>query len=113
METVFDKILSKEIPADIIYEDNICLAFKDINPQAPVHVLLIPKKRIATIQDATPNDKEILGHMSTKIPEIATGLGLAENGYRVVVNCKENGGQEVPHLHYHILGGRKLKWPPG
>ncbi len=107
MPSIFTKILNKEIPADIVYEDNHCLAFKDINPLAPVHVLLIPKKEITTLQDVQASDAQLMGLMITKIPEIAQIMGIDERGYRVIVNCKE--GQEVPHLHFHILGGKAFK----
>jgi len=111
--TIFKRIINKEIPAQILYEDDLCLAFRDIRPQAPFHILLIPKKEIQTIQDLTQEDQILMGHMMTVIPLIAKQEGLAEEGYRVVVNCKKNGGQEVPHLHFHLLGGRRLTWPPG
>ena len=111
--TLFKKIIDKKIPANIVYEDELCLAFKDINPQAPVHVLLIPKKEIESMAKVTPQDSEVLGHMMVKASEIAKNLGLAEDGYRLVVNTNANGGQTVYHLHIHILGGRRLAWPPG
>jgi len=111
--TIFKKIIDKEIPADIVYEDEFCLAFKDLNPQAPVHVLLIPKKEIPSTEEILSEDLNLMGHLLTKVPEITSELGLAEDGYRLVINTKENGGQEVPHLHIHILGGRKMTWPPG
>ncbi len=113
MSTLFTKIINKEIPADIVYEDDLCLAFRDINPQAPVHILIIPKKEIISIATLTAEDKEILAHIILKIAEIAKNEGLADNGYRVVTNVGENGGQSVFHLHFHLLGGRKLTWPPG
>jgi len=113
MSTLFTKIINKEIPADIVYEDDLCLAFRDINPQAPVHILIIPKKEIVSIATLTAEDKEILAHIILKIAEIAKNEGLADNGYRVVTNVGENGGQSVFHLHFHLLGGRKLTWPPG
>lgn len=111
-KTIFKKIIDKEIPADIVYEDDLCLAFRDITPKAPVHVLVIPKKEIATIDDIADEDQQLIGHIWLKIRDIARDLGL-EAGYRVAVNCKEGGGQEVPHLHFHLLGGRKMTWPPG
>ena len=111
MSGIFTKIINREIPADIVYEDEHCLAFKDINPQAPVHVLLIPKKEIASAQEVQPEDKELMGHLMTKIPEIAKKLNLST--YRLVANTGEDAGQTVFHLHIHILGGRKLTWPPG
>jgi len=113
MSTLFTKIINKEIPADIVYEDDLCLAFRDINPQAPVHILIIPKKEIVSISTLTKEDKQILGHIMLRISDIANQEGLEEDGYRVVTNIGENGGQSVYHLHFHILGGRKLTWPPG
>ena len=113
MSTIFKKIIDKKIPADIVYEDELCLAFKDVNPQAPVHVLLIPKKEIRTLQDIKDEDEKLLGHMLLKIKEIANQLGLADDGYRTVINCNEHGGQTVYHLHIHLMGGRNMKWPPG
>lgn len=111
-KTIFKRIIDKEIPADIIYEDDQCLAFKDIAPKAPTHVLIIPKKEIATVDDVADEDAALIGHMWIVIRNLARELGL-EEGYRVIVNCKEAGGQEVPHLHYHLLGGRQMTWPPG
>ncbi|PQO27225.1 histidine triad nucleotide-binding protein [Blastopirellula marina] len=111
-KTIFKRIIDKEIPADVIYEDDLCLAFKDIAPKAPTHVLIIPKKEIATVDDIADEDAALIGHMWIVIRNLARDLGL-EEGYRVIVNCKEAGGQEVPHLHYHLLGGRKMTWPPG
>ncbi|PQO32733.1 histidine triad nucleotide-binding protein [Bremerella cremea] len=111
-KTIFKRIIDKEIPADVVYEDDLCLAFKDIAPKAPTHVLIIPKKEIATVDDIADEDAALIGHMWIVIRNLARDLGL-EEGYRVIVNCKEAGGQEVPHLHYHLLGGRKMTWPPG
>ena len=113
MGTIFTQIINREIPADIVYEDEICLAFRDITPQAPVHVLLIPKKQIVSMATVEREDQAILGHLMIKASEIASDLGLGENGYRLVVNTNEDAGQSVFHLHIHILGGRKLTWPPG
>lgn len=111
--TIFKKIIDKQVPAKIVYEDDICLAFHDVNPQAPTHILLIPKKEIRSLDDIDPQkDKDILGHMITKAPEIAKKMGL-ENGFRLAINTNEGGGQTVYHLHMHILGGRKMEWPPG
>ncbi len=110
--TIFKKIIDGDIPANIVYNDDFCLAFHDVSPQAPTHVLLIPKKEIENIAAATEEDQQILGHMMTKIPHIAEKLGL-QNGFRVVANCGAEGGQSVDHLHFHILGGRPLSWPPG
>ena len=112
-DTIFAKIIRREIPADIVYEDDMCLAFRDINPQAPTHILIIPKKEIATVADAKEQDKELMGHLVLCATQIAKTEGLADDGYRLVINCKNNGGQEVYHLHMHILGGRKMTWPPG
>lgn len=112
MSTIFQKIIDKEIPADIVHEDDLCLAFKDINPQAPTHVLLIPKKQVRTLDDIREGDQDLFGHMMVLVPQLAQQLGL-DKGYRLVINCKDQGGQEVPHLHFHILGGRQMTWPPG
>lgn len=112
-ETVFTKIIRKEIPAKIVYEDELCLAFHDIHPRAPVHVLVIPKKPIANLEDLKPEDQALVGHLFLSLQRVARELGVAENGYRVVINCREHGGQEVAHLHLHLLGGRPLSWPPG
>lgn len=111
--TIFKKIIEKEIPAEIIYEDELCLAFRDINPQAPTHVLLIPKKEITSLAEVDPKDHALMGHLLVKAAEIAEGEGLVENGYRVVINTGSDGGQSVDHLHLHILGGRYMGWPPG
>jgi histidine triad (HIT) family protein len=111
--TIFKKIINREIPAAIVYEDDVCLAFKDVQPQAPVHILVIPKKEIRSMAEVTVADKEILGHMMLKASEIARDLGIAGDGYRLVANTNGNGGQSVYHLHIHILGGRQLQWPPG
>ncbi|HIK43694.1 MAG TPA: histidine triad nucleotide-binding protein [Leptolyngbyaceae cyanobacterium M65_K2018_010] len=112
-DTIFGKILRREIPAHIVYEDDLCLAFTDINPQAPTHVLLIPKKPIPSLAEVTPEDKELLGHMLLTVKQVAAQLGLTEAGYRLVVNTGRDGGQTVFHLHFHLLGGRQLHWPPG
>ncbi len=111
-ETIFDKIINKEIPADIVYEDEKCLAFKDVNPQAPIHVLIIPKKSIAKVSDAVVDDQKILGHLLLKASEIADILGV-KDAFRLVINNGENAGQTVFHLHIHLLAGRSLNWPPG
>ena len=111
-ETIFTKILNREIPADIVHEDDQSLAFKDINPQAPVHILVIPKKPIPTINDLTPDDEALVGHLYTVAAKIAREQGIAEDGYRTVMNCNEHGGQSVYHIHLHILGGKRLGWPP-
>lgn len=112
-DTIFSKIIRREIPADIVYEDDLCLAFRDIAPQAPTHVLLIPKKPIPKLADATGEDKALLGHMLLAIKALADQLEIADDGYRVVINTGTHGGQTVFHLHMHLLGGRSLQWPPG
>ncbi|MFK2904500.1 histidine triad nucleotide-binding protein [Dyella ginsengisoli] len=112
-DTIFGKIIRREIPADIVYEDDEVLAFRDLNPQAPVHVLFIPKKPIATLNDATPEDAVLLGKVLLAAANYAKQEGFAEDGYRTVVNCNTHGGQTVYHLHVHLLAGRKLTWPPG
>lgn len=111
-DNIFLKIINKEIPAKILYEDDCCLAFHDIHPQAPVHVLIIPRKVIATHADITEADRELLGHLHWVAHQLAVQLGL-QDGYRLVINCKERAGQAVPHLHMHLLGGRDMAWPPG
>jgi histidine triad (HIT) family protein len=111
-ETIFSKIIRREIPADIVYEDDLCLAFKDINPQAPIHALVIPKQAIAKLSDADSQDHALMGHLLLTAKRVADQLGL-ENGYRVVINTGPDGGQTVYHLHLHILGGRQMSWPPG
>ena len=110
--TIFQKIIDREIPADIVYEDDQCLAFRDVAPQAPTHVLVIPKKPIASIDQIAEEDAPLLGHLWQVIRKLAGELQLTE-GYRVVVNCGVEGGQTVDHLHFHILGGRAMDWPPG
>ena len=110
--TIFQRIIDREIPADIVYEDELALAFRDIRPQAPVHILIIPKEEIATLDDVDPQHEPVVGHLFTVVRTVAQQLGL-DSGYRVVINCKDDGGQEVPHLHLHLLAGRKLTWPPG
>ena len=110
--TLFEKIIHREIPAQIVYEDDTCLAFHDVAPQAPIHVLVIPKKPIPSIDELTDEDGPILAHLWLVIRNLAQELGLAA-GYRVVVNCGVQGGQTVDHLHLHLLGGRDLTWPPG
>jgi histidine triad (HIT) family protein len=111
-ETIFSKIIRREIPAEIVYEDNLALAFRDINPQAPVHILVIPKQAIAKLSDAESKDHALLGHLLLTAKRVAEQAGL-DDGYRVVINNGSDGGQTVNHLHLHILGGRQLKWPPG
>lgn len=112
VDTVFDKIIRREIPADIVYEDDLALAFKDITPQAPVHILIIPKQQIVKISDARSPDQALLGHLLLIAKRVAEEAGL-ENGYRVVINDGPDGGQTVYHLHVHVLGGRPMGWPPG
>ncbi len=111
-DNIFLKIIDKQIPAAIVYEDDCCLAFRDINPQAPTHVILIPRKVIPTHADLTDADRDLLGHLHLVAAKLAKDLGLSD-GYRVVVNCNDRGGQTVPHLHMHLLGGRDMHWPPG
>lgn len=112
-DCLFCKIVNKEIKSKIIFEDEKVLAFQDINPQAPVHILVIPKKHLATILDVKNGDKELIGHIYLTINEIVKKINLEERGFRVVVNCGEEAGQAVFHLHFHLLGGRKMLWPPG
>jgi len=112
-DCIFCKIVNKQIPAKTVYEDEQLMAFYDISPAAPVHVLVIPKKHISNLLELKPEDSPLIAHVMTTITKIATQLGLAEDGFRLVVNTKENGGQTVPHLHWHILGGRFMNWPPG
>ena len=114
MSTIFSKIINKEIPADIVYESEYVLAFKDINPQAPVHILIIPKIEIPKVTDL--NGKEhatLLGEMIDAANKLAKEMNIADDGFRLVFNCGNNGGQEVYHLHMHLFGGRRMKWPPG
>ncbi len=108
MSSIFSKIIAKEIPATIVYEDDLVLAFKDISPQTPVHILIVPKKEIATVNDVTAEDEKMLGRLFTVAAKIAAEQGIAKSGYRLMINCNEDGGQEVFHLHMHILGGRNL-----
>ncbi len=111
-DNLFLKILEKKIPADIIYADELCAAFRDINPQAPVHVLIIPRKVIPTHSEIQEEDEKLLGHLHLVAARLARELQI-EDGYRLVINCKERAGQSVPHLHLHLLGGRDFRWPPG
>ena len=111
-KTIFKRIIDKEIPAKIVHEDDLCLAFHDVNPQAPVHVLVIPKKEIASTSQLTKGDADLLGHIYGVIRKLVQEFGL-ESGYRVVTNCGNDGGQTVYHLHFHLLGGRQMHWPPG
>ena len=111
--TLFEKIISRQIPAEIVFEDDLILALRDIKPVAPTHILVIPKKPIPRIAEATPDDHKVLGHMLLKAAEIAANAGLKEKGYRLVINNGSDAGESVPHLHLHILGGRAMTWPPG
>jgi histidine triad (HIT) family protein len=111
--TIFQKIIDKEIPAQIVYEDDLALAFHDIQPQAPLHILVIPKKPIVNVATASPEDKSLLGHLLLVCAEIARQQGIADDGYRLVTNINEWGGQSVYHLHIHLLGKRQMQWPPG
>lgn len=112
-KTLFEKIAAREIPATIVYEDNVVLAFRDIKPQAPTHVLIVPKKPVTRISEARPEDHQMLGHLLLKAAEVARQLGLEKSGYRLVFNNGPAAGEAVPHLHCHILGGRAMSWPPG
>ena len=111
-KTIFKRIIDKEIPAKIVHEDDLCIAFHDVSPQAPVHVLVIPKKEVRNLAAVEPEDQALMGHLMVTIKQIAEQLGL-EAGYRVVANCGADGGQSVDHLHFHLLAGRPLTWPPG
>lgn len=113
MPTLFEKIISREIPADIVHEDEHVLGFRDINPQAPVHVLFVPKQAIPTINDLAPADAELVGRLVLAAGAYAKKEGFADNGFRCVLNCNRDGGQTVFHIHLHLLAGRALHWPPG
>ncbi len=112
-KTLFQKICDKEIPANIVHEDDVCVAFRDISPQAPVHILIVPRKPIPRIAAATAEDAATLGHLLLTAGEIARSEGIADTGFRVAINNGPHGGETVPHLHVHLLGGRPLQWPPG
>jgi histidine triad (HIT) family protein len=112
-DTIFSKIIRREIPAQIVFEDEHILAFRDVNPQAPVHVLFIPKTPVATLNDLTPDQAELAGRLLLAAAEYAKREGFAEAGYRTVFNCNANGGQSVYHIHLHLLAGRQMVWPPG
>lgn len=112
-KTLFQKIADKEIPATIVYEDELCVAFRDVAPAAPVHVLLVPRKPLRDIAAATAEDAALLAHLMLKVGEVARDLGLEPGGFRTVMNTGADAGQTVPHLHIHILGGRSMQWPPG
>ncbi len=111
-DNIFARIIDRQLPADIVHEDDHCLAFRDIHPQAPVHVLIIPRKVIATHDGLAEEDCHLMGHMHLVAAKLARQLGL-EKGYRIIINCREQAGQTVPHLHLHLLGGRPMHWPPG
>ena len=111
--TIFKKIIDKKIPANIVYEDDLSLAFRDISPQAPTHILIIPKKEIPSTAHLNADDQMVMGHLLLVAKKIAENLGFAESGYRLVINTRGDGGQTVDHLHIHLLAGRKLSWPPG
>ena len=112
-KNIFEKIIAREVPATIVYEDDQVLAFRDVNPKAPTHVLIIPKKSIPRLAEAKREDQTLLGHLLLKAAEVAAKLGLDQRGYRIVINNGPDGGETVPHLHCHILGGCGLGWPPG
>ena len=112
-KSLFEKICDKEIPAEIVYEDDQVVAFRDIAPAAPTHILIIPRKAIPRVNEAQAEDQSLLGHLLLKAAEVARSLGLSESGFRLVINNGKDGGESVPHLHCHILGGRPLQWPPG
>ncbi len=112
MASIFSKIIAREIPADILFEDELCLAFRDIRPQAPTHFLVIPKKEIVSLAELSDEDESIVGRCLMVAARVAAEQGL-DGGYRLIANTGSDGGQEVPHLHFHVLGGRKLTWPPG
>lgn len=112
-DCLFCKIVAGDIPADKVYEDQEVLAFRDIRPQAPIHVLVIPKRHIATINDLTPEDAGLVGRLYLTAKQIAADLGVAESGYRTVMNCNRDSGQDVYHIHLHVLAGRRMQWPPG
>jgi histidine triad (HIT) family protein len=113
VKTIFEKIRDGEIPSDVIHRDAHCFAFRDISPQAPVHILVVPNKVIPRVGEATAEDQTVLGHLLLIAAKIAAALGIAESGYRIVINNGPHGGETVPHLHVHLLGGRPLTWPPG
>ena len=113
MKNIFNKIINKEIKADIVFENDNVIAFKDINPAAPIHLLIIPKKNIKTINDIQENDKELIGELFLAAKKIAKDYNIDKNGYRLIFNCNDDAGQSVFHIHMHLLAGRKLSWPPG
>lgn len=111
--TLFEKLIARQIPSEVVYEDDQVFAFRDIHPQAPTHILVVPKRPIPRIGEAKPEDAPLLGHLLFKAAEVAKSVGLSESGFRLVINNGRDGGESVPHLHCHILGGRPLGWPPG
>lgn len=113
MATIFEKIIAREIPADIVHEDDQCIAFRDISPQAPVHVLIVPKRVIPRVGEAEKGDRDVLGHLLLTAGRVASQLGVRDSGFRLVINHGRDGGESVPHLHVHLLAGRALAWPPG
>ncbi len=113
MASIFTKIINREIPAKIEHEDDVCIAFRDINPQAPIHLVVTPKKEIRSLADMTPGDEKIAGHMLRVISDLARKMNVDKNGYRVVINTNGDGGQTVYHIHFHMLAGRRMEWPPG
>tara|TARA_Y100000590_G_scaffold453596_1_gene598934 strand:+ start:997 stop:1338 length:342 start_codon:yes stop_codon:yes gene_type:complete len=113
MSTIFSKIINKEIPSDIVFEDTNCIAFKDINPISSTHILIVPKKEIPTINDIEKSDRELMGHLLYIAKKIAKKLQIDKNGYRLIFNCNNDGGQTVYHIHMHLVAGRKFSWPPG
>lgn len=113
MATLYTKIIKGEIPGKIVHEDEHCAAFLDIQPQAPNHILVVPKKELRSVADAKPEDEQLLGHLLLTAASVARDQGIAESGYRLVINTGKNGGQSVSHLHIHVLGGRQMEWPPG
>ncbi len=112
-DTIFAKIARREIPAQIVYQDDEVTAFRDLNPAAPTHILIVPNRVIPTLNDATPGDERVLGKLLLTAQKLAAQEGIAAGGYRVVMNCNSDGGQSVYHIHLHLLGGRKMTWPPG
>lgn len=112
-KTIFQKIIEHSVPATIVYEDEQCIAFRDIEPQAPIHCLVVPKKLIARLSEAEETDEPLLGHLLRVAAQVAHKMDVDKTGFRIVINCGKDGGETVPHLHVHILGGRSLQWPPG
>jgi histidine triad (HIT) family protein len=111
--TIFERIIQRQIPADIVFEDDEMIAFRDIQPRAPVHILVVPKRLILSANELTESDSALIGRLVLRASEIARMEGVAESGYRLVLNCNRDGGQSVDHLHLHVLGGRQMEWPPG